>query len=129
MFTIDLMSGVPVYEQITRQTQVLLLSGKLSPGDLLPSVRGLAAELGVNTNTIQKAYAELDHMGITQSVPGRGIFVREDAMKQLVAYLNENRLPEFQNMLRGMIIAGASDDAILDFIRKQLNEIHEKDGI
>ena len=68
-------------------------------------------------------------MGITQSVPGRGIFVREDAMKQLVAYLNENRLPEFQNMLRGMIIAGASDDDILDFIRKQLNEIHEKDGI
>lgn len=129
MFTIDHMSGVPVYEQITRQAQVLLLSGKLSPGDLLPSVRGLAAELGVNTNTIQKAYAELDHMGITQSVPGRGIFVREDAMKQLVAYLNENRLPEFQNMLRGMIIAGASDDAILDFIRKQLNEIHEKDGI
>ena len=58
MFTIDNMSSIPVYEQIVRQVEGLLLSGQLKPGDPLPSVRGLATDLGVNPNTIQKAYAE-----------------------------------------------------------------------
>lgn len=123
MFTIDNMSRIPVYEQIVQQTEVLLLSGKLKAGDPMPSVRGLATELGVNPNTIQKAYAELDHRGMTTSVPGRGSFVREDATQQLVAYLNETRLPEFKNMLKGMLIAGASVDEAMNYVRGLLEEL------
>ncbi|MBQ8083970.1 MAG: GntR family transcriptional regulator [Clostridia bacterium] len=123
MFTIDNMSRVPVYEQIVEQAERLLLSGQLKPGDAMPSVRGLATELGVNPNTIQKAYAELEHRGMTTSVPGRGSFLREDATEQLVAYLNENALPEFKNMLKGMLIAGASKEEALEFVRKILDEL------
>lgn len=123
MFTIDNMSRVPVYEQIVEQAERLLLSGQLKPGDAMPSVRGLATDLGVNPNTIQKAYAELEHRGMTTSVPGRGSFLREDATEQLVAYLNENALPEFKNMLKGMLIAGASKEEALEFVRQILDEL------
>ena len=126
MFTIDNMSRVPVYEQIVEQTERLLLSGQMKPGDAMPSVRGLATELGVNPNTIQKAYAELEHRGMTTSVPGRGSFLREDATEQLVAYLNENVLPEFKNMLKGMLIAGASKEEAMAFVDKILDELAEE---
>ena len=126
MFTIDNMSRVPVYEQIVEQTERLLLSGQMKPGDAMPSVRGLATELGVNPNTIQKAYAELEHRGMTTSVPGRGSFLREDATEQLVAYLNETALPEFKNMLKGMLIAGASKEESLVFIEKILDELADE---
>lgn len=126
MFTIDNMSRIPVYEQIVQQAEVLLLSGRLKAGDPMPSVRSLAAELGVNPNTIQKAYGELDHLGMTTSVPGRGSFIREDAMDQLIAFLNENRLPEFKNMLRGMLIAGASVDEALEYVRGLLVDIEKE---
>lgn len=92
----------------------------------MPSVRGLAAELGVNPNTIQKAYTELEHRGMTTSVPGRGSFLREDATEQLVAYLNETALPEFKNMLKGMLIAGASKEESLVFIEKILDELADE---
>ena len=126
MFTIDNMSRVPVYEQIVEQAERLLLSGQMKPGDAMPSVRGLATELGVNPNTIQKAYAELEHRGMTTSVPGRGSFLREDATEQLVAYLNENALPEFKNMLKGMLIAGASKEEALEFVRQILDELADE---
>lgn len=126
MFTIDNMSRIPVYEQIVEQTERMLLSGEMKPGDPMPSVRGLAAELGVNPNTIQKAYTELEHRGMTTSVPGRGSFLREDATEQLVAYLNETALPEFKNMLKGMLIAGASKEESLVFIEKILAELADE---
>lgn len=126
MFTIDNMSSIPVYEQIVRQVEGLVLSRKLNPGDPLPSVRGLATELGVNPNTIQKAYAELDHRGMTASVPGRGSFLREDALEQLIAYLNENALPEFKNMLRGMLAAGTSKEEALKYIEDLFDELDKE---
>ena len=125
MFTIDNMSRIPVYEQIVREAERQILSGEMRPGDAMPSVRGLAEQLGVNPNTIQKAYAELDHRGLTTSVPGRGSFLREDAMDQLTAYLNENALPEFKNMLRGMLVAGASKEQALNYVRQLLDELDE----
>ena len=54
MFTIDNMSRIPVYEQIVEQTERMLLSGEMKPGDPMPSVRGLAAELGVNPKPSRK---------------------------------------------------------------------------
>lgn len=126
MFTIDNMSRIPVYEQIVEQTERMLLSGEMKPGDPMPSVRGLAAELGVNPNTIQKAYTELEHRGMTTSVPGRGSFLREDATEQLVAYLNETALPGFKNMRKGMLIAGASKEESLVFIEKILDELADE---
>lgn len=76
MFQIDIMSRIPVYEQLIRQTEKFILLGVLKEGDKLPSVRQLSAELSINPNTIQKAFTELDRRGIIFSVNGRGEFCR-----------------------------------------------------
>lgn len=83
MFQIDIMSRIPVYEQLIRQTEKFILLGVLNAGDKLPSVRQLSAELSVNPNTIQKAFTELDRRGIIFSVNGRGNFVSDKALKAL----------------------------------------------
>ena len=59
MFQIDIMSRIPVYEQLIRQTEKFILLGVLKEGDKLPSVRQLSAELSINPNTIQKAFTEV----------------------------------------------------------------------
>lgn len=75
MFTIDLTSRVPIYEQIYLKITELALSGTLKENSQLPSVRSLAKDARVNPNTVAKAYQELERRGIIYSVPGRGSFV------------------------------------------------------
>ena len=69
MFTIDVMSRVPVYEQLIKQVEDQVLKGIMKEGDKMPSVRSLSMELSTNPNTIQKAFMELDRRGILVSVP------------------------------------------------------------
>ena len=126
MFTIDNMSSTPVYEQIVRQFAGMVLSGEMKPGDALPSVRELAEQLGVNHNTIQKAYKQLDFMGLTATVPGRGSFIGKDAPNHLIAYLNKNALPQFKDMLRGILHAGATKEQALDYVRELLDELDDE---
>ena len=75
MFSIDLTSRIPIYEQIYQKIVMLILNGTLAENDQLPSVRLLAKSTGVNPNTVAKAYQELERSGVIYSVPGRGSFV------------------------------------------------------
>ncbi len=68
-------SGVPIYEQISSQIKGLILSGKLSEGDPLPSMRALAQELRVSVITTKRAYEILESEGLIESYTGRGSFV------------------------------------------------------
>ena len=64
----------PIYQQLKDRLRQLILSGAVAPGEKLPSVRDLAADLAVNPNTIQRAYRELEAEGFLNSVPGKGSF-------------------------------------------------------
>lgn len=75
MFSIDLTSRMPIYEQIYQKIVNLIINGTLAENDQLPSVRTLAKSTGVNPNTVSKAYQELERNGVIYSVPGRGSFV------------------------------------------------------
>ena len=75
MFILDLKSRVPIYEQLRNKTLELIMAGVLEQDSQLPSVRSLARDLGVNPNTIQKAYQDMESRGIIYSVVGRGNFV------------------------------------------------------
>lgn len=83
MYQIDLMSKIPVYEQIVNQVEKFILTGILSPDDKLPSVRQLSQELSINPNTIQKAFTELERRGMIYAVSGKGNYVSEKAKKAL----------------------------------------------
>ena len=68
-------SGVPIYRQIMDGVRYSVAGGTLAAGDRLPSVRELATSLGVNPTTIQKAYGELEHLGVIETRRGQGTFV------------------------------------------------------
>ena len=68
-------SGKPIYEQITDQIKEQIMSGALSAGDALPSMRLLAKELRISVITTKRAYEELERDGFLENVPGKGCFV------------------------------------------------------
>ena len=68
-------SGKPIYEQIADQVREQILSGALSAGDALPSMRVLAKELRISVITTKRAYEELEREGFLTTVPGKGCFV------------------------------------------------------
>ncbi len=77
LFELDFRSHVPIYLQIVERMQALIATGALGPGDQLPTVRQLAADLRVNFNTIARAYRMLDEAGVISTQQGRGTFVLE----------------------------------------------------
>src|SRR6266404_2009021 len=75
---INFKSGMPIYLQVVDQIKAAAASGALQTGEALPSIRPLAEELRVNRNTIAKAYSELESLGVVETQPGRGCFLREN---------------------------------------------------
>ena len=75
---INFKSGMPIYLQVVDQIKAAAASGVLRPGEVLPSIRPLAEELRVNRNTIAKAYSELESLGVIETLPGRGCFLKEN---------------------------------------------------
>jgi GntR family transcriptional regulator len=75
-FQLNFKSGKPVYLQLVEQVKAAAASGAIQTGEPLPSIRPLAEELRVNRNTVAKAYAELEHQRVIETVAGKGCFVR-----------------------------------------------------
>ena len=74
-FGLDVKSGVPFHRQIVDQIKFGIASGRLLPGEQLPTVRELAVHLQVNPNTVRKGYSELEILGILDTQQGTGTFV------------------------------------------------------
>jgi len=68
-------SGLPIYEQIERQIKDMIVSGVLKEGEMLPSIRTLAADSKISVITVKKAYEDLEQEGMIYSVPGKGFYV------------------------------------------------------
>ncbi len=75
---INFKSGKPVYLQVVDQVKAAAASGALQPGEALPSIRPLAEELRLNRNTVAKAYSELESLGVIETLPGKGCFLKEN---------------------------------------------------
>ena len=77
MIQLNYRDSKPIYEQIKEGLRKLVVSGALSAGEKLPSVRELASQLAINPNTIQRAYRELENEGYIYTLVGKGTFVTE----------------------------------------------------
>ncbi len=121
MINIDPISRIPVYEQIVTQVEALVSRNALKPGDSLPSVRSLAITLGINPNTIQKAYTELDRRGLLISAAGKGCFVRED-LTEFFAAQRIRQQKQFEEVVRNLRRSGVSFDELESNLRKIYNE-------
>lgn len=122
MFTIDVMSRVPVYEQLIKQVEDQVLKGIVKEGDKMPSVRSLSMELSTNPNTIQKAYMELDRRGILVSVLGKGSFISAEALK-IVGNQSKEKLSDLKEIVRKLAYAGVSKSEITDMIEEVYKKI------
>lgn len=122
MFTIDVMSRVPVYEQLIKQVEDQVLKGIMKEGDKMPSVRSLSMELSTNPNTIQKAYMELDRRGILVSVPGKGSFISAEALKTVGNQFKEKH-SDLKEIVRKLAYAGVSKSEITDMIEEVYKKI------
>ena len=76
-FTLDTANGAPIYRQIIRQIEYAILSGRMRPGDRLPTIRSLAVELKTNPNTIARAYGELEIRGVLATQVGSGTYISD----------------------------------------------------
>ncbi len=92
-------SGQPIYEQICRQLKGAVASGKLRPGDPLPSIRNLARDLRISVITTKRAYEELERDGFIQTVAGKGSFVAQ----QNLELARESNLREIEQHLQAAL--------------------------
>ncbi|WP_146524562.1 GntR family transcriptional regulator [Novipirellula artificiosorum] len=78
--SIDVHSDVAIYAQIVRQVKFAVAAGTLRPGQLLPSARTLAGKLAINPNTVARAFTALQADGVVETLRGRGMVIRDDAV-------------------------------------------------
>lgn len=124
MFEINGMSSVPVYEQLIDQVERFILSGILKPQDQIPSVRALSVNLSINPNTVQKAFADLTVRKIICGVPGKGIFITDDALK-IVREKSKLKIVDFEKIVSELVLAGISKDRLISVIEKKYGKKRE----
>ena len=110
-------SDRPIYTQLLEKIQLMIISGKYKPGDKLPSVREFASDAAVNPNTMQRAMAELERIGLVYSNRTSGRMITDDLekIKEIKKELAKKSVSEFmQNMGR----LGYSEDEIIELIQK-----------
>ena len=96
---IDNRSGAPIYDQIYSQIKDAILSGQVTEGEALPSIRALAKDLRISVITTKRAYDELENEGFIYTLPGKGCFVaerstellREENLKKIEGHMQEVR--------------------------------------
>lgn len=122
MFELDIKSRLPIYEQIVNEMQAQVVKGILEPGDRVPSIRELAALLGINPNTVSKAYQELERLEILSTVKGRGTFITEQTGKML----SEKTLLDAKKRLKEAVIhlkaLGISETEINNWVKEAEEE-------
>lgn len=117
-----LLDGVPIYQQILRHIKLGIAGGTMAPGDALPSRRVVSALLGVNPNTVQKAYRLLEEEGLIQSHPGAKSCVAADeaAQARVRAELLQEQAQQAVAALKRM---GLSKEAALELIAQHWEEV------
>ena len=113
--------GTPIYLQMIEEMKLRIVRGEYPAGSQVPPVRELAVEAGVNPNTVQRAYAQLESEGMLKSDRTRGRFVTEE--KSVLSELRKNMSSRFvTEMIEGMKELGMSDEEILEAVSEQIKE-------
>lgn len=118
---IEFHSGIPAYRQIANRLMAAMADGTLKHGDRLPTIRELHERLGVNPNTVAKAYLELTHKGLVEGQRGFGSFVKlDDSAGALPVAQKKEKLKElYQRMLAEARSHGLDEEQILSFIQER----------
>lgn len=111
MLNIRLEGKLPIYEQLYNGIARLVSNGELSPDEKLPAVREVAKQFGINPNTVQKAYAQLEQSGMIYSIPAKGSYV--SAEKDASAAVRGDALRRTEKEMRSAYHAGVGMEEII----------------
>jgi len=114
-------SGKPIYEQISDQVKEQVMTGALTAGDALPSMRLLAKELRISVITTKRAYEELERDGFLENVPGKGCFVAPQNRE----LLREARLRRVEEMLSQAVDEARKGGFSLDELQEMLDILYK----
>jgi GntR family transcriptional regulator len=117
-FLIDQTSGVSIYRQIIQQIEYAILSGRVQPGDRLPTIRSLSVELKINPNTIAKAYGELEIRGILATQVGSGTYIADKKPAAADDSLTRKREEVLGRFLQEMRDLGVEREELVKMIGK-----------
>ncbi|HEX7794919.1 MAG TPA: GntR family transcriptional regulator [Vicinamibacterales bacterium] len=121
---IDSRDSTPIYAQLDRAVRAAIASGRLNPGDQLPTVRQLAVDLQINANTVARVYADLERSGILETRRGVGSFIRASAAEARSPDEHLRRLRAFvTRVLADASAAGFTPDELVEHIT-----FHRKEG-
>ena len=117
-------SGKPIYAQIYTQVKNCIISGELSPGDALPSIRALAKDLRISVITTTRAYDELERDGFIDRVPGKGCYVAEKNLE----LVREAHLKQIEDHMTEIVTLAAGCSLSEEDTVRMLRLIWENEG-
>ncbi|MCM1333541.1 MAG: GntR family transcriptional regulator [Bacteroides sp.] len=108
--------GAPIYEQLCTRITELIANGTLSEGEKLPAVREVAKSLGINPNTVQKAYAALEGRGLIYSIPAKGSYVAKS--ETTAAIIREKIFSDLSARIDEALSAGIAKEEIVAMVER-----------
>ena len=118
--TLDTRDATPIWAQLERGLRAAIASGRLRPGDQLPTVRQLAVDLRVNANTVARVYSDLERSGVLETRRGVGSFIRATAEEARSKKEHEKRLRALATrVVADAAAAGFTPEELVAGIRKE----------
>ena len=122
--TVDQSDSTPIYAQLERGVRAAIATGRLRPGDQLPTVRQMAVDLQVNANTVARVYAELERSGVIETKRGVGSFISASPAQAHPPREHERRVRTFvTRVLADAAAHGLTADEVIAGLRA-----HRKGG-
>ncbi len=125
---VNIRSSVSVYEQIENQVKFAIASGKLKGTDQLPSIKELGDRLGINFNTVAKAYRDLEVMGLIYTRRGMGCFIQKGVQKKCREDCYTRVAKRVNEVVQEAKAAGISKKFLLTIVSKSLQANSELYG-
>ena len=116
MINLDYQSRTPIYEQIIKQIEKYVSLGVLNPKEQIPSIREMASTLGINPNTVKKAYSELENKGVIQTFSTKGTFISENVDE--IRNINiDSKINEIKGIINELEKIGVTKDEIIEKLK------------
>lgn len=114
--------NIPIYKQIADQIKYAIVSGEVGVGEYLPSIRGLAAELGISVITTRNAYDELLNSGFISSRAGKGFYVNECKAEKIRSEGLKKAEEMLKNAVNRATQSGITKDEMFDILKRIYEE-------
>lgn len=124
--SIDIDDPAPPFAQLIAQVKAAVRSGRLRPGEPLPSIRQLANDLAINLKTVAKAYRLLERDAVIQTKGYRGSFVHTDAKANARVDLSERAYERLQEAVEELRGAGVTDSEIRNAFNRSMNDSRDE---